>query len=89
LNEFVAAQQLNFLTFCKVVETAPGRLKLTGENFVLIMHYDPKQFEAEITHIDNNDPRLENIWPGGLERILLKGKNTGVKGSAKIEIKRG
>lgn len=89
LNEFVAAQQLNFLTFCKVVETAPGQLKLTGENFVLIMHYDAKQFDAEITHIDNNDPRLENIWPGGLERILLKGKNTGLKGSAKIEIKKG
>nr|WP_253906483.1 heparinase II/III family protein [Chitinophaga sp. SYP-B3965] len=89
LSEFVTAQQLNFLTFCKVVETAPGQLKLTGENFVLIMHYDTKQFTAEITHIDNNDPRLESIWPGGLERILLKGKNAGVKGSAKIEIKKG
>ncbi|WP_346318727.1 heparinase II/III family protein [Chitinophaga sp. YIM B06452] len=88
LDSFVAAPELHFLTACKVDASVPGVIKLTGQNFTLNMSYNTRQLEASSEHIDNKDPRLERSWPGGLERIILKGKTQGVKGDYKIEIRK-
>jgi hypothetical protein len=88
LDSFVAPPELHFLTACKVDASVPGVIKLAGQNFTLNMSYNARQLEASSEHIDNKDPRLERSWPGGLERIILKGKAQGVKGDYKIEIRK-
>lgn len=87
LDAFVAAPELHFLSACKVDVSTPGVIRLTGQDFTLNMRYNARQMEASTEHIDNKDPRLERSWPGGLERIILKSKGDGVKGTLKVEIK--
>ncbi|WP_343701797.1 heparinase II/III family protein [Chitinophaga sp.] len=80
---------LHLLTACKATVTRPGQIKLEGDGFTLTLHYDAKKLEAGVEHIDNNDPRLERSWPGGLNRIALKGLGNEVKGELKVEVKKG
>jgi hypothetical protein len=89
LNEFVSPQQLHFLTACKATVTQPGVVKLEGDGFTLTLHYDAKKLSASVEHVDNNDPRLERSWPGGLNRIVMKQEGQSVKGSWKVEVKKG
>ncbi len=87
LTEAIQPQSLHFLTACKVTEVSPGRLQLDEKGFTLTMQFDPKKLKATIEHIDNNDPRLEKSWPGGLQRILLDEVAKGEKGSLRVEVK--
>ncbi|RPE09523.1 hypothetical protein EGT74_21265 [Chitinophaga lutea] len=89
LNAFVAPQLVHFLTACKATVTRPGQIRLEGDGFVLVMHYDAKKLTASVEHIDNNDPRLERSWPGGLNRISLKGNGEELKGAWQVEVRKG
>lgn len=89
LSEFLAPQVLHFLTACEATVIKPGQIQLKGNGYTLVLQYDAKKLAASVEHIDNKDPRLERSWPGGLNRIELKGLANGVKGSWKVEVKKG
>lgn len=62
-----------------------GRISLGNGEHALT--FDVNEFEASIDNIEQDDPRLRNVWGQYLYRINLKAKNTRRKGSYTFTIK--
>ncbi len=77
---------LNFVTSCKVSETAPGKLQLEGDGFTLNMKYNAKIVSPEIEYNEVTDSKLKTYWPGGITRIVFTLINPGVKGKNELVI---
>ena len=50
---------INFVTYCKVTEEAPGKLKLKGEDFTLMMKYETKVVTPKIEFIEVKSGRAQ------------------------------
>ncbi len=77
---------LNFVTSCKVSETAAGKLRLEGDGFNLEMKYNSKIVSPNIEFNEVTDSGLKRYWPGGITRIVFTLINPGVKGKNEIVV---
>ncbi|KPL13379.1 MAG: hypothetical protein AMS26_14685 [Bacteroides sp. SM23_62] len=77
---------LNFVTSCKVTESAPGVLNLQGDGFELKMKYNPKSVSPEIEFNEVTDAGLKRYWPGGITRLVLKINKPALKGKNVVTI---
>lgn len=77
---------INFVTYCKVKELAPGKLGLTGNGFELVMEYNPRQVKPEIEFFEVNDTGLKRYWPEGITRIVFTINELSHTGHSKIII---
>lgn len=77
---------LNFVTYCKVTEQAPGILRLEGDGFMLDMKYDTKVVSPVIEFNEVVDTSLKRYWPNGITRIVLNIKSGVPVGKNQIEI---
>lgn len=80
---------LNFVTYCKVTETAPGSLRLEGDGFSLILKYDSKSLTPGIEFNEVTDSGLKRYWSNGVTRIVFTFKNPAKKGKNEIIIVNG
>ena len=71
LDEVVAPNQLNFLTWGNVTFPSEGKIRIEVKGQKVEMHY-PSQFKAELETIKLDDPRLSNVWGKEIYRITLK-----------------
>jgi hypothetical protein len=78
---------LHFITYCRTELLKEGVLKLSGDDFILYLHYDEKQLIPTIEFIAVTDPRLANFWPKGISRLVFTFKNQVHSGNNLIEIK--
>jgi hypothetical protein len=81
-----APTTLNFVTYCKVTESAPGQLNLKGEGFDLIMKYNAKIVSPKIEFNEVTDSGLKRYWPDGITRIVFTLINPGLAGKNEIVI---
>ena len=77
---------LNLVTYCKVSEVAPGRLKLDGEGFTLVLQYNDKVVKPKIEFIEVTDSGLRRYWPDGVTRIVFDIMTPGLKGKNQLVI---
>ena len=71
LNEVIAPNQLNFLTWGNVTFPSEGKIRIEVKGQKVEMTY-PSQFKAELETIKLDDPRLSNVWGKEIYRITLK-----------------
>ncbi len=81
-----APTTLNFVTYCKVTESAPGQLNLKGDGFDLIMQYNVKIVTPKIEFNEVTDSGLKRYWPDGVTRIVFTLINPGLSGKSEIVI---
>jgi hypothetical protein len=77
---------VNFITYCKVSESAPGTLNLVGDGFEMVMKYNTKSVTAKIEFHEVTDTGLKRYWPDGVTRIVLELKDPGIKGKNQVVI---
>jgi len=77
---------VNFITYCKVSESAPGTLNLVGDGFEMVMKYNTKNVTAKIEFNEVTDDGLSRYWPDGVTRIVLELKDPGIKGKNQVVI---
>ena len=77
---------LNFVTYCKVSEIAPGTLQLKGDGFTLALKYNQKTVTPKIEFNEVTDSGLKRYWPDGITRIVLEVKNPKLKGKNEVVI---
>ncbi len=77
---------LNFVTYSKVSEAGPGKIKLEGDGFTLMMNYNPKNVTPDIEFNEVTDQGLRRYWPEGITRIVFKLNNSKQKGKNEIVI---
>ncbi len=82
-----APTTLNFVTACRVSESAPGELILEGDAFVLEMKYNARLVSPEIEFYEVSDNMLKRYWKEGITRIVFTVKQPGKKGKNQIEFK--
>ena len=85
LNEAVAPNQVNFLTWGKVTFPSPGKVQIEVKGQKVEMDY-PTQFKPELETIKLDDPRLSNVWGKEIYRITLKTNENKVAGNYKFVI---
>ncbi len=79
---------LNFITYCKVSESAPGVLNLQGDGFELKMKYNAKIVSPKIEFNEVTDRGLSRYWPDGITRIVFEIKNPKLKGKNSVTVSR-
>ena len=77
---------LNFVTYTKVSEEKPGKLKLEGDEFTLYMSYNTKNVTPKIELNEITDTKLRRYWPDGVTRIVFTINNPKTKGKNEIVI---
>jgi len=77
---------LNFVTSCKVSETANGTIQLEGDGFTLALKYDSKALSPKIEYKEVTDSGLKRYWPNGVTRILFEIKKPKTKGKNRLII---
>ncbi len=77
---------LNFITSCKVTESAPGVLNLQGDGFELLMEYNVKSLSPGIEFIEVTDSGLRRYWPDGITRVVFEIKTPALKGNNRVTI---
>ena len=85
LNEALAPNQLNFLTWGKVSFPSPGKVRVEVKGQKVELDY-PSQFKAELETIKLDDPRLSNVWGKEIYRITLKTEEKKATGNYKFVI---
>ena len=85
LNEALAPNQLNFLTWGKVSFPSPGKVRVEVKGQKVELDY-PSQFKAELETIKLDDPRLSNVWGKEIYRITLKTEEKKAAGNYKFVI---
>lgn len=85
LNKVVTPSTLNFVTSCKVIETAPGNLKLEGDGFALNMAFNPKNVTPKIEETQITDSGLKRYW-STITRVVFTMNNQKTKGKNEIII---
>lgn len=85
LNNVVTPSALNFVTSCKVTETAPGTLKLEGDGFALNMAFNPKNVKPKIEVTEIADSGLKRYW-SKITRVVFTINNQKTKGKNEIVI---
>jgi len=74
------------MTSCKVIPVKKGILRLEGEGFSLNLTYNPQLADAESEFIEVTDKGLKRFWPGGVTRIILRLKNSGLTGKFSVMV---
>lgn len=85
LKKVVAPSTLNFVTSCKVSETAPGILKLEGDGFSLNLAFNQKNVTPKIEVTEITDGGLKRYW-SKITRIVFIINNKKTKGKNEIVI---
>jgi len=85
LTEKKGITSSNLMTYCKVTELVQGFLKFEGDDFNLVMSYNPKTVKANIEFIPVTDAGLRRYWPNGVTRITLEYLKPGLKGGHELE----
>ena len=78
--------RLHFMTTLPSQQPKAGELLLNGDNFDLLMRYDPKTTEVTVEKKDIDDPKLEKAIGKAVYRIVLELKSTNLNGINSIEI---
>ncbi len=86
LTERNGETSLHFMTLLNGKIVKPGSIRLTGEDFVLDMKYNPDLSEAKIENINIEDPKLEHSLGKQVNRIILTLKKSDLSGEASVEI---
>lgn len=71
LNEAIAPNQVNFLTWGKVSFPSSGKVQIEVKGQKVELDY-PSQFKAALKTVQLDDPRLSNVWGKEIYRITLK-----------------
>ena len=79
---------LNFVTYCKVSELAPGSLQLEGDGFKLALKYNQKAVSPKIEFNEVTDKGLKRYWPDGITRIIFEVKNPKLKGKNQVVVEK-
>ena len=79
LDEAIAPNQMNFLTWGNVTFPSAGKIRIEVKGQKVEMNY-PLQFKAELETIKLDDPRLSNVWGKEIYRITLKTEEKKVTG---------
>jgi hypothetical protein len=79
--------RLHFLTTLPSQQTKAGELLLTGDDFVLLMQYEPKTTAVSVEQKDIDDPKLQKAIGKVVYRIVLELKSTALNSVSSIEIK--
>ena len=79
LDEAIAPNQMNFLTWGNVTFPSAGKIRIEVKGQKVEMNY-PSQFKAELETIKLDDPRLSNVWGKEIYRITLKTEEKKVTG---------
>ena len=74
------ATSINFITSCELDITVTGKVKLTGEDFVLWLSYNSSTMTVSKEPIAIKDKKLQRSWPQGLTRLIFSFKKTGLSG---------
>ena len=85
LNEAVAPNQVNFMTWGNVTFPSPGKIQIEVKGQKVELDY-PAQFKAELETIQLDDPRLSNVWGKEIYRITLKTNEKKETGNYKFVI---
>ena len=85
LNEAVAPNQVNFMTWGNVTFPSPGKIQIEVKGQKVELDY-PVQFKAELETIQLDDPRLSNVWGKEIYRITLKTNEKKETGNYKFVI---
>lgn len=85
LNEVLAPNQINFLTWGKVTFPSAGKVCIEVKGEKVELDY-PSQFKAELEAIKLDDPRLSNVWGKEIYRITLKTEEKKATGNYKFVI---
>ena len=85
LNEVLAPNQVNFLTWGNVTFPSPGKVRIEVRGQKVELDY-PAQFKAELETVKLDDPRLSNVWGKEIYRITLKAEEKKMTGNYKFVI---
>ncbi len=85
LKKVVTPSTLNYVTSCKVTETAPGTIKLEGDGFALNMAFNPKNVTPKIEVTEITDSGLKRYW-STITRIIFTTNNQKTTGKNEIVI---
>jgi hypothetical protein len=85
LKKVVTPSTLNYVTSCKVTETAPGYLKLEGDGFSLNLAFNPKNVTPKIEVTEITDSGLKRYW-STITRIVFTTNNQKTTGKNEIVI---
>ena len=85
LNEVLAPNQVNFLTWGNVTFPSPGKVCIEVRGQKVELDY-PVQFKAELETVKLDDPRLSNVWGKEIYRITLKAEEKKMTGNYKFVI---
>ncbi len=86
LNSNTGKSSVHLMTSCKVIPVKKGILRLEGEGFSLNLTYNPQLADAESEFIEVTDKGLKRFWPGGVTRIILRLKNSGLTGKFSVMV---
>ena len=89
LEEVVAPNVVNFMTWGKVDITTPGQVKIETQGQQVVLTYDPQQFTVEKETVPLNDRNLSAVWGKEIYRIILTAKHQSLKGNYRFDVTKG
>lgn len=81
LEEALAPNQLNFMTWGSVDASKPGAIVINVKDKKFLLKYDAKTFDASVETKTLDDKRLSNVWGQEVYRISLKDRKTRKSGT--------
>lgn len=81
LEEAVAANGVNFMTWGEVDASQPGKVAIRVEDTRAELLYDAAEFELEVETIPLQDPRFTRVWGEKICRLAFTAKRKTTQGS--------
>lgn len=88
LEETVAPNIVNFMTWGEVDSTKPGKVSIRINDTEAVLHYDASNFELSVEPIELTDPRLSNVWGKSICRLSFKALQQTKKGNYSFTIEK-
>ena len=87
LDEVLAPNVINFLTWGDIDVSTPGCVNIDIKGHKAQLVYDASRFDVSLTDKELPDPRLGNVWGPKITRISLTDRKPSAKGSYTCTIK--
>lgn len=87
LEETVAPNIINFLTWGEVDCSRKGTVSIRVKSVKAALQYDPDKFDVAVEPIQLPDPRLSKVWGESICRLSFKAKQQTDKGNYLFTIK--
>jgi hypothetical protein len=87
LNQAVAPNVVNFMTWGNVDISTPGIVRLAAKGQGAVLEYDARKFTASVETKELPDTRLSNVWGPRVYRVSLTAKAKKTKDSYVFTVK--